>query len=131
MTLDMSEPKLGWNGASVKDSKLSVAIDGELPKGWEKSFEVTVRLLGGGDWGEVQLRKGSISVSDVAPGSEDKLKHFLESAVAQANADHRTDDEDSDEDSAEEADEDTGQTDEDSDMTSRFRSFGDGDAEED
>ena len=45
-------------------------------------------LLGDGDWGEIQLKRDSVRVSDVEPGSEDKLRFHLESVVVQANADH-------------------------------------------
>src|SRR5947209_1567415 len=84
----MSSVKLGWASAEVKDAKLTVALDGDLPRGWKESFETTVKLLGDGEWGEVRIKKGSVQVSDVAPGAEDKLRHHLEGIVAQANAKH-------------------------------------------
>ena len=49
----MSEPKLDWSSAEVKDSKLTVPVEGELPDGWEDTFKTTVQLLGGGSWGEI------------------------------------------------------------------------------
>ena len=80
--------ELNWSAAEVKSSKLSVPLEGDIPKGWKKSFEATVVLLGHGDWGEIQLKRDSVRVSDVEPGSEEKLRFHLESVVAQANADH-------------------------------------------
>jgi hypothetical protein len=82
----MSSVKLAWASAEVDDAKLTVALDGDLPEGWKESFERTVRLLGDGEWGEVQLKKGAVQVSDVTPGTEEKLRHHLEAIVAQANA---------------------------------------------
>src|SRR5437588_1226113 len=82
----MSEIKLGWGSAEVKDAKLTVALDGKVPRGWKQSFERTVRLLGDGEWGAVQLRKGAVQVVGVTPGTEEKLRHHLDAIVAQANS---------------------------------------------
>ena len=87
----MDEVTLNWSAAEVKDAKLTVPLEGEIPKGWRKSFERTVKLLGSGDWGEIQVKRDKVRVSDVEPGSEDKLRHHLEAVVAQANADHEPD----------------------------------------
>jgi len=122
----MPEVSLDWSAAEVKSSKLTVPLEGDIPKGWKQSFETTVRLLGSGEWGEIEVKKGAVRVSDVEPGSEDKLRHHLEAVVAQANADHEPeepeDDETPDTDGAE-----PGATDEDegpdAEMTRRFRSF--------
>lgn len=115
----MSSVKLEWKSAEVKDAKLNVALKGERPKGWKQSFERTVTLLGDGDWGEVKLKKGTVQVSDVAPGAEDKLRHHLEAIVAQANAAHKADDEDA------HGDRDGGEKPEgpDAEMAERFRAF--------
>jgi hypothetical protein len=67
-----------------------------------------VRLLGAGDWGDIEVKKGTVRVTGVEPGSEEKLRHHLEAVVAQANADHVSDDEDEGPDA---------------EMTRRFRSF--------
>src|SRR5438270_1483486 len=84
----MSSVRLGWGSAEVKDARLTVSLDGDPPKGWKESFETTVRMLGDGEWGEVKLKNAAVQVSDVTPGSEDKLRHHLESIVTQANAAH-------------------------------------------
>jgi hypothetical protein len=123
----MEIPRLEWSGAEVRDGVLAVAIGGDRPKGWKATFERTVRLLGGGDWGEVKCKAGTIRVTAVAEGSEESLRHFLEAAVQQANVTHEdslTDDDDHDD--GEDA---TSQTDDDDDvdarMTGRFRDFDD------
>ena len=72
-------------------------LDGDIPKGWKRSFEATVRLLGGGEWGEIEVKKDTVRVSDVEPGSEEKLRHHLEAVVQQANADHEPDESEEDE----------------------------------
>jgi hypothetical protein len=120
----MSNVKLQWAGAEVEDSKLKVALDGELPKGWKQSFERTVQLLGDGDWGEIQLKKSTVRVSDVALGTEDKLRHHLEAIVAQANAAHEDEDED---DGGSDGEEPEGP---DAEMTGRFRAFAEDDDEQ-
>jgi hypothetical protein len=118
---------LNWASAEVKDGKLVVALEGDVPSGWKQSFERTVTLLRGGEWGKVQVRKGAVSVSEVGSGTEEKLKHFLESVVEQANADHAPDDgdEDSEDERPEGESADSHDDGPDADMTERFRSFGD------
>jgi hypothetical protein len=82
----MSPVNLSWTEAEVKDAELSVPLDGEARKEWRQSFERTVALLGHGEWGKITVKKDRVLVSDVTPGSEEKLKHHLEGVVAQANA---------------------------------------------
>src|ERR1700760_4809594 len=92
----MPEPTLDWSTAEVKDSNLTVQVDGDLPDGWADTFNTTVKLLGGGSWGEIKLEGQKAEVSGLAPGSEEKLKHFLESVVQQANASHGSDEDEAD-----------------------------------
>jgi hypothetical protein len=127
----MPEPTLDWSSAEVREGKLTVALEGELPRGWKDTFEATARLLGSGDWEEVKLKKQQVRVSGLSPGSEDKLRHFLESVVQQANADHYTADEQSepgedasDEDASAQDAENDSEDSPDTEMTERFRSFG-------
>jgi hypothetical protein len=128
----MSDVKLNWSTAKVEDSKLTVDLDGELPSGWKDSFETVARLLAGSaDWGQVSLKgKKAVRVADVSEGSEERLRHFLESVVEQANADHRPDDSEP-HDSGDEADEEEDGNDArdepgpDAEMSERFRSFAD------
>jgi hypothetical protein len=128
----MTDVKLNWTTAKVEDSKLTVDLDGELPSGWKDSFDGVTRLLANSaDWGEVSLKgKKSVRVVDVSEGSEERLRHFLESVVAQANADHTPEESERDED-GEDDDDDEGDHDDrddaspDAEMSDRFRSFGD------
>jgi hypothetical protein len=122
----MTQVSLDWSAAEVENAKLTVPLDGDIPKGWKRSFETTVRLLGGGEWGEIEVKKDTVRVADVEPGSEEKLRHHLEAVVAQANADHEPDEDD--EDAAPDADASehgAGDEDEgpDAEMTRQFRSF--------
>jgi hypothetical protein len=127
----MSQPKLDWSTAEVTDSKLTVQVAGELPEGWKGTFNATVQLLGGGSWGEITLKKHTAQVAGLTPGTEEKLKHFLESVVQQANASHHTeeeDQEDEDRESDDEAEDDSErESDSDRDMSERFRAFAGGD----
>ncbi len=118
----MSSVELKWASAEVKDAKLTVELEGDPPKGWSESFERTVKLLGDGDWGEVALKKGTVHVNDVTPGTEDKLRHHLEGIVAQANAAHEERESDEDGDKPEGPD---------GEMTERFRAFAEKDDESD
>ena len=132
----MPEPTLDWSTAEVKDSTLSVQVDGDLPDGWQDTFNTTVKLLGGGSWGEIKLDEQKAEVSGLTPGTEEKLKHFLESVVQQANASHAPDededeqdneDESNDKEDDEESDEESGS---DKEMAEQFRSFADEDDDE-
>jgi hypothetical protein len=114
--------ELDWSSAEVHDRTLEVGLSGEIPKGWKKRFEGTLELLPGGDWGKISLKKNRVRVHDVAEGREDRLRHFLEGAVLQANAaderekrEAREEDQDAQEDEADPLD---------AEMTERFRSFG-------
>ena len=111
--------KLAWDTATVKDSKLTLEVAGEPPEDWQDAFERSVKLLQGGgrEWGEVELKKKQVRIADVSPGSEEKLRHFLEAVVQQVNAHDEDADEDGDG-SDPAADTPDGQ------MTKRFREFG-------
>ena len=86
-----------------------------------------MRLLGGGAWGEIEVKRDQVRVSDVAPGSEENLRHHLEAVVAQANTDHEPDEGDEDDAApdAVQSEPGAGNQDEgpDAEMTRRFRSF--------
>lgn len=116
----MPSPRLDWSTAEVKRATLTVALDGKTPSGWKESFATTVRLLGGGEWGEVAFKKRTVRVKDVVAGQEEKLRHFLDSVVEQANASRpgETDRPESETDA--ESDQAEGP---DAEMTKRFRSF--------
>ena len=122
----MSEPQLDWTQAEVRNGKLTVSVAGDPPRGWKDTFEQTARLLSGGEWDNVTLKKRSVRVNGLQPGSEEKLRFFLESVVQQANATHEAP-EDEPQDEADTADEATAgserDTSMDAEMTERFRSF--------
>lgn len=120
----MSEPKIDWSTAEVSDGKLVVAVEGELPKGYGRSFKATAHLLGHGEWADAKLKKGVVRVA-VSSGDEEKLRHFLESVVQQANADHQLTDDDDDEHDEDEAAEEELLAGPDAEMTERFRAFSD------
>jgi hypothetical protein len=119
----MSEPRLDWNSAKVADSKLSVDVSGELSSEWKQSFQTTAQLLRGGEWGEVVLKKQTVIVQDITPGSEDKLRHHLESIVEQANATGQEEEPSSAEATGDSEPRDSDGPD--AEMTSAFRSFAD------
>jgi len=82
-------PWIDWATAEVEAGALSVAVAGERPKHWRRHFVAVLELLdtGSGGWGRVRVRKDRVEVLDVHEGSEERLRHTLEGAVAQANAD--------------------------------------------
>jgi hypothetical protein len=122
----MADVELNWATATVKDGKLTVDLEGEIASGWKRSFESTVTLLPGGDWGEIQVKKQRVRVTDVTPGVEEKLRHHLESVVEQANADVRAPEPEREDD---ESDDDRGKG-LDAKMTESFRSFAKGEEAE-
>lgn len=119
----MEEPRLEWSAAAVRDGTLTVELAGDAPRGWKPTFRRTAKLLGGGDWGEVSVRGTKVKVADVADGTEEELRFFLESVVQQANATHVQSEDDA-EDEADDGDETDEGDDVDARMTARFRDFG-------
>jgi hypothetical protein len=119
-------PSLDWSTAKVKGGVLTVGLSGERPKGWDRTFNTTAKLLGGGDWEDVELKKGKVQVSGISSGAEERLRHFLESVVQQADATHRPDDSDDGSDDAAGQDEpgSAPQDDSDAEATARFQAFG-------
>jgi hypothetical protein len=81
--------QIEWSTASVEDAALTVSLGGEAPRGWRKRFEAVTTLLDRADgrFGRVSLRGPIITVADVLEGAEPDVRHFLESAVMQVNAD--------------------------------------------
>jgi hypothetical protein len=81
--------QIEWGTAEIDDATLSVQLAGASSKAWKARFENVLALLDTphGRWREVSLTKKAISVSGVQHGSEAELRHFLESAVLQANTD--------------------------------------------
>jgi hypothetical protein len=115
-------PKLDWSQAEVEEGRLTVSLDGKLPKGWKGTFARTVKLLAGGSWGEVEVKKGRVRLGGITPGSEERVRHFLESVVEQANRAHLPREADGQKETAAGDEEPEGP---DAEMTAVFRSFAD------
>jgi hypothetical protein len=79
--------KVDWSSAEVSDGKLTVALSAKPPKQWRGAFETTTTLLSAGSWETtLNAKKGSVSVTPVQPGDEERVRQFVEGAVLQANA---------------------------------------------
>jgi hypothetical protein len=109
---------IDWGSASVDGGRLTVALAGSASAEWKKRVQQVIQRLerGSGGWGEIKVTKSELRVDAVKPGSETDLRHLLESAVLQANADLRPE-----EPAATANDED--RSEEDQQMTDAFRSF--------
>jgi hypothetical protein len=115
------EVALDWSAASVDGGRLTVPFAGTPPQGFKAALTQVIERLDrrGSGWGSVKPGKAKVRVEDVQAGSERELRHFLEAAVLQANADVRADDEDDDADAGDD------RSDADQAMTDAFRGFAD------
>jgi hypothetical protein len=120
----MEVPRLEWSAAAVRDGTLTVSVSGDRPRGWKSTFQGTVSLLGGGNWGEVSIKGAKVKVADVPEGSEEELRFFLDGVVQQANATHVDTDDDADDGADEHDDDSASEGDPDARMTARFRDSG-------
>ena len=87
------EPRqIQWGSAEVEDATLTVALTGRAANAWKARFENVLTMLDTphNGWGEVRAVKKALKVNDLEQGSESELRHFLESAVLQANSDTAT-----------------------------------------
>jgi hypothetical protein len=121
--------EIDWTTASVRDGRLTVEIVGEPGRTWStRVVEIAERLdRPGSAWGAIAVKKASLQVEGVAEGAEADLRHLLESAVLQANAEFAPEEEDRDRDEDEGSEQDRA-------MTAAFRGFagaGDDDADGD
>ncbi len=114
---DVPHGEIDWTTASVRDGRLTVEIAGEPGREWSARVrEVAERLdRPGSDWGEIAVEKSKLRVEGVAEGAEGDLRHLLEGAVLQANAEFEPDDDD-------DGDDDEG-SEQDRAMTAAFRAF--------
>jgi hypothetical protein len=110
--------QIEWGSAEIEDGTLTVQVAGASSKAWKARFESVLALLDTphSGWEEVSLTKKAIKVSGVQKGSEAELRHFLESAVLQANTDTAPDAPPHDNEGDEESDADE-------QMAQTFRSF--------
>jgi hypothetical protein len=114
----MDETRIDWSSASVDDGQLTVGLEGKPSSEWRTRVERVLERLqtGGSGWGAIKVGKKRLTVADVRDGSESELRHLLESAVLQANADLAPDDEDA-------SDEDDERSAADQKLTDAFRAF--------
>jgi hypothetical protein len=82
----------------VDGGRLTVPYAGKPPAEFKTALARVIERLdrGGGGWGAIKAGKAGLRVDDVSAGSESDLRHFLEAAVLQANADVRDDADDDD-----------------------------------
>jgi hypothetical protein len=83
-------PQIDWTSAEVSDGELTVGIVGDVPKGWVARLKALLERLGqtGSErWGPIKVAKSRITVGELVDGAEPDLRHLLESAILQANAD--------------------------------------------
>ena len=121
-THPVDEPQIDWGQATVDGGQLAAPLSGEPSKKWADRVEHVIERLhtGGSAWGAIKVTKKKITVDDVTSGSESDLRHLLESAVLQANADFAEPEQDGDD----------ARSGEDEEMTETFRSFAPADAED-
>jgi hypothetical protein len=121
-----SRGEIDWSAAEVSGGDLSVPLTGEPSEAWTERVAAVVERLGrgGGGWSEVEVGRKAIEVKGVQTGAESDLRHFLEGAVMQANADFAPEPEPEAHDAAGEGSE------ADSEMTGAFRAFAEGDGED-
>ncbi|HEY0360657.1 MAG TPA: hypothetical protein VGC83_00180 [Solirubrobacteraceae bacterium] len=110
------QASIDWASAEVKGGKLTVALAGEANAQWAERVQAIVERLDrpGSAWGATTVTEATVTVEAVSAGAEEDLRHLLDGAVLQANADY-----------APEVQDDAGDqpSEEDSAMTEAFRSF--------
>jgi hypothetical protein len=112
------QASIDWASAEVRDGDLSVALAGEANAEWAERVQAVVERLDrpGSAWGATKVTKAKVTVEAVSSGAEEDLRHLLDGAVQQANADFAPEVQD---------DAGDGPSEEDSAMTDAFRSFAD------
>jgi hypothetical protein len=112
------QASIDWASAEVRGGDLTVALAGEANAEWAKRVQAIVERLDrpGSGWGATKVTKAKVTVEAVSAGAEDDLRHLLDGAVQQANADYAPEVQD---------DAGDGPSEEDSAMTDAFRSFAD------
>ena len=90
----MSGIGIDWRSADVRDGRLTVAFTEKPAKDWVERLERVVKRLHrpSTGWQSIEVKKTKLTVDAVAPGSEADLRHFLDSALLQANAEPEGDD---------------------------------------
>jgi hypothetical protein len=113
------DPGIDWSSASVDDGRLTVAFGGRQSSEWIERVQDVLERLGRPSrrWGAIEVGKKRLRVDAVTPGAEADLRHFLERAVLQANADVPPEETEGEQTERSRADQ---------EMTDTFRSFADG-----
>jgi hypothetical protein len=122
---DHPQASIDWASAAVKGGDLTVALAGEPSTEWAGRVQAILERLErpGSGWGATKVTKTRIQVEAIVAGAEDDLRHLLDSAVQQANADFAA--------PQESDDAGDGLSAADSAMTDAFRSFVDEPPEDD
>ena len=91
------QASIDWASAEVEDGDLTVALAGEPNAAWAKRVQAIVERLErpGGSWGATKVTKARVEVEAVTAGAEEELRHLLDGAVQQANADFAPDEDES------------------------------------
>jgi hypothetical protein len=114
--------ELDWSSADVTDGALEVALSTRPPKKWREAFERATALLSHGNWStKINQRKATVRLDPVSPGSEERVRQFLEGALLEAN--HAIVSEDELFEADREGGSDEPEISADDEMTERFRAF--------
>ena len=85
----MAVPAIGidWGGAVVEDATLKVGLTARPTRGWGRRFRTVLALLdrSSGEWDAISLRAAAITATNLREGSEEKLRHLLDSIVTEVN----------------------------------------------
>jgi hypothetical protein len=111
------QASIDWGSAEVRGGDLTVALAGEANADWAERVQAIVERLEqtGSAWGATKVTDAKVTVEAVSAGAEEDLRHLLDSAVQQANADFAA--------PPESDDAGDGLSEADSAMTDAFRSF--------
>ncbi len=82
-----SPREIDWSTAEVKDGALGVELSGEPSRVWSEHMDAVIARLDHGRWGSIKVGRRRIKVAAVSEDSVDDLRHLLESAALQTNAD--------------------------------------------
>ena len=110
------QASIDWASAEVRGGELTVALVGEANAEWAERAQAVLERLDrpGSGWGATKVTKAKVTVEAVSAGAEEDLRHLLDGAVQQANADFAPEVQD---------DAGDGPSEEDSAMTDAFRAF--------
>jgi hypothetical protein len=83
-----SRPDIEWGSAEVQCRKLTVWLTSPPSAAWRERARRLIDRLQRGDpgWGRVRAKKDRFVVREVIDGSEQDVRHFLSSVVAEVNA---------------------------------------------